>query len=82
MNTKKTTINLPYDSKIFSAIISRMTRQDVFDISIEVWTYDDNGKQIELLRSNLSSPIFDKLASNATRMIFTGSSMTLQNLVA
>lgn len=84
MNTKNTTpphqtiINLPYNPSKFESIISRMTAKNVFGISIEVWTEQENGNSIELLRSGLSGKEFDDMAEKASRMIFRGTSLDLQ----
>lgn len=75
MNSKNTTpphcVNRPYNAATFYRIISKMKDEDVFNVSIEVWA-EDGPRQLELLRSGLSGPEFEKMAKKATRMLFIG----------
>ena len=90
MNTKTSTppaplfriANLPYSKHHFSEIISKMSKEQVFKISVEVWALDPNGKNIELLRSNLPMEEFDKISPYAYRMIFKGEEEDLLSIGA
>ena len=64
--------NLPYSKHLFSEIISKMSKEQVFKISIEVWALTPTGKDVELLRSNLPTEEFDRISPFAYRMIFKG----------
>ena len=77
MNTRNTTpphvANLPYNAFEFQKIISRMSSEDVFRVSVEVWAEVD-GEPIEILRSHLSDKALSVASKNATRMIFRSDS--------
>jgi len=85
MNTTTTTppqikrSSLPYSDFYFQEIISRISDDDVPNISIEVWAEDGNNC-IELLRSGLSDKEFERMASKATYMIFIGPQRVLQSI--
>ena len=77
MNTRNTTpphvANLPFNYTEFQKIISKMSVEDVFKISIEVWS-EVEGKPVEILRSRLSDTELAAASKNATRMIFRSDS--------